>query len=108
MIILVWQLLSSTGILAETTLASPAQIATSAVELVQYGTLGPATLVSVRRVLIGFLLGATVAVVLAVVAGLSRIGEDAVDPPMQMLRTLPNKIPTQVRKTHEERLGDRR
>jgi sulfonate transport system permease protein len=28
--------------------------------------------------------------VLAVVAGLTRLGEDAVDPPMQMLRTLPH------------------
>lgn len=90
MIILVWQLLSSTGVLAETTLASPAQIATRAVELVQDGTLGVATLVSVRRVVIGFLIGATVALALAVVAGLSRIGEDAIDPPMQMLRTLPH------------------
>ena len=89
-IILVWQLLSSTGILAETTLASPAQIVTRAVELVQDGTLGVATLVSVRRVFLGFLIGATVAVTLAVLAGLSRIGEDAIDPPMQMLRTLPH------------------
>ncbi len=89
-IILVWQLLSSTGILAETTLASPAQIATRAVELIQDGTLGVATLVSVRRVVLGFLIGATVALTLAVLAGLSRLGEDAIDPPMQMLRTLPH------------------
>ncbi len=85
-----WQLLSSAGILDPTTLASPAQIGTRFVELVQDGTLGVATLVSVRRVLIGFVIGATVALVLAVVAGLSRIGEDAIDPPMQMLRTLPH------------------
>ena len=42
-----------------------------------------------QRVLIGFAIGATIGLVLAVVAGLSRLGEDAVDPPMQMLRTLP-------------------
>ena len=34
-------------------------------------------------------LGAIVALVLAVIAGLSRLGENAVDPLMQMLRTLP-------------------
>jgi sulfonate transport system permease protein len=39
--------------------------------------------------MIGFALGASVAVVLAVMAGLSRWGEDAVDPLMQMVRTLP-------------------
>jgi sulfonate transport system permease protein len=37
----------------------------------------------------GFVLGATVAVGPAIVAGLSRFGEDAVDPLMQMVRTLP-------------------
>jgi sulfonate transport system permease protein len=89
-LLLIWQLLSSTGILEATTLASPAAIATRAIELVQDGTLGPATLVSVRRVVLGFLIGATVALTLAVVAGLSRLGEDAIDPPMQMLRTLPH------------------
>jgi sulfonate transport system permease protein len=41
-------------------------------------------------VLGGFAVGASIGLVLAVVAGLSRIGEDAVDPPMQMLRTLPH------------------
>lgn len=89
-IIVVWQLLSSTGVLDERTLASPAQIFQRAVELVQDGTLGTQTLVSVRRVAIGFLIGSVVAVSLALVAGLSRIGDDAIDPPMQMLRTLPH------------------
>ena len=37
----------------------------------------------------GFALGASVALILAVVAGLSRWGEAAVDPIMQMVRTLP-------------------
>ena len=59
-------------------------------ELLQDGTLGAATLVSVQRVGIGFAIGATIGLTLAVVAGLSRIGEDAIDPPMQMLRTLPH------------------
>lgn len=86
----IWQLLSSTGVLEPTTLASPVQIVTRAVELVQDGTLGVATLVSVQRVGLGFLIGATVGITLAVVAGLSRLGEDAIDPPMQMLRTLPH------------------
>lgn len=89
-ILVAWQLLSSTGVLDERTLASPAAVFERAVELVRDGTLGSETLVSVQRVLIGFSIGAVVAVVLAVVAGLSRIGDDAIDPPMQMLRTLPH------------------
>src|SRR5680860_1227097 len=89
-IVLAWQVLSSTGILSEQTIASPAQIATRAGQLAADGTLGAATLTSVQRVLIGFAVGAAFGLVLAVLAGLSRIGEDVVDPPMQMLRTLPH------------------
>jgi len=89
-IIATWQVLSSAGLLDERTIASPAQIAARAVELVQDGTLGAATLVSLQRVGLGFVIGAVVGLSLAVLAGLSRVGEDAVDPPMQMLRTLPH------------------
>jgi sulfonate transport system permease protein len=85
-----WQLLSSTGLITERTLASPRQIASTAAGLIHDGTLGTATLVSMHRVVIGFAIGATIGVVLAVVAGLTQVGEDAVDPPMQMLRTLPH------------------
>ncbi|HEU4810970.1 MAG TPA: ABC transporter permease [Nocardioides sp.] len=89
-ILAVWQLLSSTGLLTEDTIASPAQIGVAAGELVAAGTLQSAILVSVQRVGLGFLIGATIGLVTAVVAGLSRLGEDALDPPMQMLRTLPH------------------
>src|ERR1700712_2743909 len=89
-IVLTWQALSDAGILSEQKIASPAQIANRAAQLAADGTLGAATLISVQRVLAGFAVGAAFGLVLAVVAGLSRIGEDAVDPPMQMLRTLPH------------------
>ena len=46
--------------------------------------------VSLERVAIGLAIGGTAGVVLAMVAGLSRFGENAAwDPLMQMLRTLP-------------------
>ncbi|MCW2843152.1 MAG: transporter permease [Nocardioides sp.] len=89
-IIAVWQLLSSAGILDERTIASPSQIFSTAADLIRDGTLGAQTLVSVQRVAIGFAIGATIGLLLAVVAGLSKIGELAIDPPMQMLRTLPH------------------
>jgi sulfonate transport system permease protein len=90
LLVAVWQLASSTGLLDERKLASPQQIAATFVRLVQDGTLGAATLVSVQRVALGFAIGAAVGIALAVAAGLSRLGEDAIDPPMQMLRTLPH------------------
>ena len=89
-IVAVWQVLSSTGALDEETLASPRQIAATAADLVAAGTLQSAILTSVQRVGIGFAIGAVIGISVAVVAGLSRIGEDALDPPMQMLRTLPH------------------
>lgn len=89
-IIALWQLASSTGLLDERDLASPAQIAVSAADLVADGTLLSAIGVSVQRVALGFAIGAIAGLVLAVLAGLSRLGEDAIDPPMQMLRTLPH------------------
>jgi sulfonate transport system permease protein len=48
-----------------------------------------AMFVSLQRVAIGFAVGASIGLLLAVVAGLGRLGENAVDPLMQMLRTLP-------------------
>jgi sulfonate transport system permease protein len=89
-IVLVWQVLSSAGVLDPRTLESPVHIAQSAVDLTRDGTLVHATLASLRRVALGFLVGGTVGMALAVLAGLWRVGEDAVDPPLQMLRTLPH------------------
>jgi len=89
-IVAVWQLLSSTGVLTEDTIASPAQIAAAAADLIADGTLQAAILASLQRVGLGFLIGASIGLVVAVAAGLSRLGEDALDPPMQMLRTLPH------------------
>jgi sulfonate transport system permease protein len=85
-----WELASVTGVLSERKLASPVQIAQAAWELIQDGTLAEDTLVSLQRVAIGFTIGALTGISLAIVAGLSRFGEDVVDPPMQMLRTLPH------------------
>ena len=46
-------------------------------------------LVSLERMAIGFAVGGSIAVLLALVAGLSRLGENAVDPLLQIVRMLP-------------------
>jgi sulfonate transport system permease protein len=89
-LLVLWQALSATGLLTEDVLASPVQIVGTAVDLLADGTLQSATATSIGRVLAGFAIGAGAGLVFAGVAGLSRVGEDAVDPPMQMLRTLPH------------------
>ncbi len=90
LLVLLWQAGSSLGIIPEQKIASPLQILATGKTLVLDGTLGSETLVSVQRVALGFVIGAVIGLALAVVSGLSRWGEDAVDPPMQMLRTLPH------------------
>jgi sulfonate transport system permease protein len=89
-----WQILSSTGVLPPSRLASPASIAHTAYTLVvtnspTYGTLQSSLLISAERWAIGFSIGITVAVLLALVSGLSRVGEYALDPVMQALRSIP-------------------
>lgn len=89
-----WQAVSAAGIISAQKLPPPTQVWHSALSLITtdsaaYGTLQGAMVVSLQRVAIGFALGAGAGLILAVLAGLSRLGEDAVDPLMQMLRTLP-------------------
>jgi sulfonate transport system permease protein len=84
-----WQLASSTGLVDGQTLAGPGTVVRTGWHLIQDGTLQSAVWVSLRRVLDGLVIGVPIATLLALVAGLSRIGEDAVDAPMQMLRFLP-------------------
>jgi sulfonate transport system permease protein len=89
-----WQLLSSTGVLPPSRLVSPVSIAHTAYTLVAttsptYGTLQSSLLVSAERWAIGLSIGVTVAVVLAIASGLSRVGEYALDPVIQALRSIP-------------------
>jgi sulfonate transport system permease protein len=84
-----WQLASTVGLIDEQTLAGPATVLHSTGQLLQDGTLQSAIWVSLQRVIEGLAIGIPLGTVLALIAGLSRIGEDTVDAPMQMLRFLP-------------------
>ncbi|SHK03756.1 sulfonate transport system permease protein [Roseomonas rosea] len=88
-LILLWQAASMAGLIAPRTLAAPSTIIATAWELLLSGELPHHLLVSLGRVAGGLAIGVTTGIVLAVIAGLSRIGEEVVDAPMQMLRTLP-------------------
>ncbi|MEV4095403.1 ABC transporter permease [Streptosporangium saharense] len=88
-VVAVWQAAGSAGLLPERLLASPARIVSTAADLVGTGVLPEAIAVSLQRAALGFLLGALAGIGLALVAGLSRAGENALDPLLQMLRALP-------------------
>ncbi|GAA0502784.1 ABC transporter permease [Saccharopolyspora subtropica] len=88
-LVALWQLLSSTGVLSDDILASPATVLGTGVGLWEEGRLQEAILTSVQRVGAGLAIGVVAAVVLATLSGLFRRGEDIIDAPMQMLRTVP-------------------
>ncbi|MGO1053988.1 ABC transporter permease [Crossiella sp. CA198] len=88
-IVLLWQLASTTGLLPPDKLAAPLTVLSSAVELVVSGELLTAFAVSLQRVVLGFAIGLCAGLGLGLLAGLSRWGDALLDPPVQMLRTLP-------------------
>src|ERR1700683_5165740 len=93
-LLLLWQGESALRIVSQQKLPPPTEVWSTAVSLITtnspaYGTLQDAMLVSLERVAIGFGLGAAAGISLAIITGLSRSGEYALDPHLQMLRTLP-------------------
>ncbi len=68
----------------------PSKVLATAEQLWTAGELQRHLTVSLRRILIGFTLGASIGLVLGFVVGLSRIAEGLVDRTLQMLRALPH------------------
>ncbi|MFI6644047.1 ABC transporter permease [Streptomyces sp. NPDC050504] len=89
LLLALWQASSTTGLLDPDILASPGTIARVGGDLIADGTLPSAMGVSLQRVLIGLLLGGAIGTGLALLSGLSRLGEDLIDASVQMLRTVP-------------------
>ena len=77
------------GYLSFKTFSSPWQVADTAYQLMANGTLERALLVSLARVGVGLFIGVTAGLILGLVSGLFRLGEDLIDPSLQMLRTMP-------------------
>jgi sulfonate transport system permease protein len=88
-LIAVWQFGAMAGWIPATKLAAPSAILSAFWSLTVSGELLGHLVVSLTRVSVGLVVGVGVGVLLALIVGLSRIGDDAVDPIMQMLRTLP-------------------
>jgi sulfonate transport system permease protein len=87
--LLLWWLLSATGVLSPDTLASPVRVFHTGWDLAADGQLGSAIWASTQRVVEGFLIGAVAGTSLALLAGLFRLGEDLIDSTVGMLRALP-------------------
>ncbi|MDQ7905051.1 ABC transporter permease [Phytohabitans sp. ZYX-F-186] len=89
-LVALWEISSRTGVLPEEKLSPPSQVLRTGWRLAADGTLATHLLDSLTRAGAGLAIGAGLALVLGSVAGLLRIGDDLVDPPVQMARMLPH------------------
>jgi len=84
-----WQFLSSTGRIDSRFYSSPLEVVTSLRDLTETGDLAHHLAISLARAAAGLALGALAGLVLGAATGLSRLGEDLLDPTLQAVRTLP-------------------
>jgi len=84
-----WEFGARTGVIPSRVLAAPSAVAVTFWGMIVSGELLTNLAVSFLRVAAGLFIGIIIGAGLALAAGLSRLGEDAIDPPVQMLRTLP-------------------
>jgi ABC-type nitrate/sulfonate/bicarbonate transport system permease component len=88
-ILLLWELLSRTGLLNAQLLPSPSVIFAAAVQLAASGEIFTDLLFSVKRVLAGFLAASVLGLTAGAVSGYSRRVSDAVMPLCEFLRPIP-------------------
>ncbi|RYE64189.1 MAG: ABC transporter permease subunit, partial [Oxalobacteraceae bacterium] len=88
-LLVIWQIASMTGLLSPRILAGPSNIIATAGRLIASGELISGLIVSSLRVLAGFSIALVAGIVLALISGLSRLGETIIDPPIQMLKAMP-------------------
>ncbi len=86
----IWQAGYAAGLISPRVLAPPSAILQAAWTIILDGTLPYNLVISLTRVVVGLGIALALGVPLALLAGLSRAGEDAVDAPLQMVRTLPH------------------
>ncbi len=90
LLVALWQLLSSTGVFDERTVPPPTRVLIAGVRLIADGSLQEHLLTSLLRVGYGLVFGVVLGLGLALIAGLSRVGENFVDANMEVLRAVPN------------------
>ena len=84
-----WSLGSVTRVLDPSIVSSPWSVLATAWQLIENGELKSDFLVSAQRALTGLAFGVAIGTGLAVVAGLSRVGDAVVDGAMQVKRAIP-------------------
>ncbi|GIE94245.1 ABC transporter permease [Paractinoplanes rishiriensis] len=89
-ILLVWEVTARAGLIPPEKLPAPSEVLRTGWRLAADGTLADHLFTSLSRAAAGLLIGGVLALLLGATAGLLRLGDDAIDPPVQMARMLPH------------------
>jgi sulfonate transport system permease protein len=90
LLVLAWQAVTGAGLVPPDKLPAPTAVLAAAGRLIADGTLGAHLAQSLTRAVVGLALGGGVGLLCGAVAGLVRLGDDLIDPPVQMARMLPH------------------
>lgn len=85
-----WWVITAIGLIDTDVLPSPAEVIRAGMDLFRSGELARAMVASFRRVVIGLALGVSAGMLVAVLAGWSRIGESLLDSTMQVIKAVPS------------------
>ncbi|MDR6635456.1 sulfonate transport system permease protein [Phyllobacterium sp. 1468] len=88
-LLVIWEIASLAGILSPRHLAAPSTALTTGWKLLVDGTLGPHLVASAQRAYAGLAVGVAIGLLLALVSGLTRIGEASIDGLVQIKRAVP-------------------
>lgn len=89
LVLLAWSAVSGFGLVDHRQLAGPLQVLGVFASQLKDGTLQLNLMVSLTRVVEGLALGVSLGIAVGCLTGTLRLGEDLVDPVIQMLRTVP-------------------
>jgi sulfonate transport system permease protein len=88
-VLAMWQISSSAGWLPANILAAPSTVLSVGIDLAADGTLGKHFLASAGRAYLALALGVVLGLLLALLSGLTRIGEASIDGLVQIKRAIP-------------------
>lgn len=89
-LLLLWQLVSSLGVVSVAQLPSPEMVFVSGVDLLERGLLIPFIGISVQRVLVGFAIGASLGILFGAIVGLSKIWDSFFGSTFGAIRAVPS------------------
>ena len=90
LLLLLWQWAATNGMFSASQLPTPSSVVAALFELIERGTFWSHVAISVQRVLIGFLIGASAGILIGSLVGLSPWASRILSPTIQALRAVPS------------------